>query len=177
MLSWAGTEVEEIRRVLEVVDQAAVAAMLAATGQASRLFFSAQGRSGLIAAAIAMRWMHLGVRTHIAGAPLTPAIGKADLLVCLSASGRTEPTVANAHTASAVGARVAVVTAITDSPLAAAADLLVLIPARTGIDSAQHAGSLFEQTCLILGDALCGAFQEMASIPGHDLDRRHANLR
>jgi 6-phospho-3-hexuloisomerase len=52
----------------------------------------------------------------------------------------------------------------------------VVIPAGTGVATVQHAGSLFEQACLILGDVLCGAFQTLQAIPDQELDRRHANL-
>jgi 6-phospho-3-hexuloisomerase len=176
ILPRASEVVEEIRRVIDAVDPVALAALLAAAGQARRLFFSGQGRSGLVARAVAMRWMHLGVTAYVVGETVTPAIGGDDLLVCLSASGRRAAPLAHAGTARAVGARIAVLTATPGNPLAAAADLVTVIPAGTGVASVQHAGSLFEQTCLILGDVLCGIFQQLHAIADRDLDRRHANL-
>src|SRR6266566_4565440 len=137
--------------------------------------FAGQGRSGLVTRATAMRWMYLGVTAYVAGETVTPAIGDDDLLVCLSASGRSGAILAHAATAGAVGARIVALTATPNSPLAGAADLVVVIPAGTGVASVQHAGSLFEQTCLILGDVLCGVFQQLHAIADRDLDRQHAN--
>jgi 6-phospho-3-hexuloisomerase len=171
--SRADDVLREIGKVVNAVDLAAVAALLAAAGEAQRMFFAAQGRSGLVARAVAMRWMHLGVTAYVAGETVTPAIGDGDLLVCLSASGRTAATLGHARTAHAAGARVAALTAAPDGPLSAAADLVVVIPAATTV---QHAGSLFEQACLILGDVLCGVFQDLRATPDQELDRRHANL-
>ncbi len=166
----------EVSRAVGAVDPAAAAALLAAVGMARRVFFDAQGRSGLVAQAIAMRWMHLGVTCYVTGETVTPAIGGGDLLVYVSASGRTSTTLAHAATARESGAQVAVLTATADSPLAGAADLAVLIPARTGVTTAQHAGSLFEQACLIVGDVICAIFAEQRAIADHQLGRRHANL-
>jgi hypothetical protein len=67
-----------------------------------------------------MRWMHLGVTAHVIGKTITPAIGPDDLLICLSASGHTGTTIAHAATGRRAGARVAVLTATADSPLASA---------------------------------------------------------
>jgi 6-phospho-3-hexuloisomerase len=167
---------EEVRRAVGAVDPAAAAALLAAAGAARRVFFDAQGRSGLVARAIAMRWMHLGVTSYVTGETITPAIGDSDLLVCLSASGRTSTTLAHAATARDVGARIAALTATASSPLAGTADLVVLIPARAGVATAQHAGSLFEQACLVLGDVICGVFAEQHAIPDRQLGLMHANL-
>jgi len=166
----------EVDRVVREVDVDALMVLLAAMGNVRRTFFAGQGRSGLVARAVAMRWMHMGVTAYVAGETVTPAIGAGDVLVCLSASGRTAATVDHARTARAAGARIVVLTATPGGPVAATSDLVVVIPAGTGVATRQHAGSLFEQACLILGDALCGVFQEMHGVPDRELNRRHANL-
>lgn len=168
--------VEEIGLIAGGLRAAEISGLLSLIAGARRVFFTAQGRSGLVARAMAMRWMHLGLTSYVAGETTTPAIGEGDLLVCLSAGGRTGITLTHAATARAAGATVAVLTGSPGGPLAGEADLVVLVPARTGVASAQHAGSLFEQSCLIVGDALCGAFQQLHALPDRDLDTRHANL-
>jgi 6-phospho-3-hexuloisomerase len=168
--------IEEIGQTVSQVDSATAAALLAAATAARRVFFDAQGRSGLVARALAMRWMHLGITAYVTGETITPAIGEGDLLICLSATGRTSTTLAHAATARQAGARVVTITAAAGNPLANAADLLVLIPARTCVPTTQHAGSLFEQAALILGDALCSIFAEQHAIPDSQLSSRHANL-
>ncbi|MCP2163181.1 6-phospho-3-hexuloisomerase [Goodfellowiella coeruleoviolacea] len=171
-LDRARSVLTEVHRAVTTVDPTAVTALSTAITAARAVFFDARGRSGLVARALAMRWMHLGLRVHVAGETTTPAIGAGDLLVCLSASGRTAGPLTNAGVARARGARVGVLTAAPNSPLAAAADVVVVVAA----DSHQHGGSLFEQACLLLGDAMCGAFQHANEIPDAALDERHANL-
>lgn len=168
--------VAEIQDALDQIDADAVADLLAAMAQAPRVFFAGQGRSGLIARAFAMRWMHLGHIAYVAGETVTPAIDEGDLLICLSANGRTAATLGHANTARAVGARVAALTTVADGPLADIANMVVVVPIRTRVATAQHAGSLFEQTCLLLADVICGVHQELTTVPENQLDRRHANL-
>jgi 6-phospho-3-hexuloisomerase len=166
----------ELQAVLHAVDPDAVIGLLDSLESARRVFYAAQGRSGLVARASAMRWMHLGRTVYVAGQTLTPAIAEGDLLVCLSAGGRTRTTLHHAATARAAGARVVALISRPDSPLADAADVVVEVPARTTVRSVQHAGSLFEQACLVLGDLLCLAHQRQHGIADPELDRRHANL-
>jgi len=173
VLPRAAKVLDELHRAIEAVEPTAVAELLAAVGRARTVFFDARGRSGLVARALAMRWMHLGINVHMAGETVTPAIGPGDLLVCLSASGRTGGPLANAGTTRAAGARVAVLTSSPDAPLATFADIVVVV---RRVDTEQHAGSLFEQACLVLGDAMCRAFQQAHGIPDTALNRRHANL-
>jgi 6-phospho-3-hexuloisomerase len=51
-----------------------------------------------------------------------------------------------------------------------------VLPARTAVPTIQHAGSLFEQSTLVLGDALCLAARTSLGVPESELDARHANL-
>jgi len=142
---------------------------------ADRVYFTGTGRSGLAARAIAMRLMHIGLRSYVVGEVATPAITAGDVLVAVSAKG-SAAIVAQAVTAQFNGARVLAVTAELDGELARVADETLIIPARTRVASAQHAGSLFEQACLIVGDALCSVLQRTLGIPDADLNSRHANL-
>ncbi|WP_171075181.1 6-phospho-3-hexuloisomerase [Nonomuraea basaltis] len=174
VLARAGVMLEEVRNAVMAVDPNAVAKLLAAIDAAPAVYFDGRGRSGLVARALAMRWMHLGLRVYVAGETVTPAIGADDLLICLSGSGRTSGPLASAGIARAQGARVGVLTGDPDSPLAAAADLVVVVP---GVERDQQPGSLFDQACLVLGDAMCGTFQHASAIPPTALNQRHANLQ
>src|SRR5699024_7999258 len=51
-----------------------------------RFFFLGEGRSGLIAKAVAMRLMHTGKQVYVVGETTTPAIEKGDLLIVISGS-------------------------------------------------------------------------------------------
>ena len=149
---------------------------------ADRLYVAGGGRSGLMARAFAMRLMQLGLVTYVVGETTTPAIRAGDLLLACSASGETQVTVLVSQVAKTAGARVFAITTIPSSPMARLADETIVIPApskRTapgaGV-SAQYAGSLFEQSLLILLDAVSSEIGRRLGTPPQELDARHANL-
>lgn len=143
-------------------------------GRARRVVCAGQGRSGLVAAALAVRLVHLGVAAHVAGEATQPAIGGGDLLIAVSRSGGTAVTVYQAERARATGAGVAAISARGDGPLPALADVVAILPE---VDSLQHGGSLFEQAALIAVDSLCGALQRARGLADADLAARHDNLQ
>lgn len=137
-----------------------------------RWFVAGQGRSGLVAAMIAMRLMHLGGEAHLVGEATAPSIRRGDGLLALSKSGATPTTVAQARIARGEDAVVVAVTAAPASPLAATADEALILGADP---SAQFGGSRFEQSALIVLDAL------MLSLGPGEADQRrmrhrHSNL-
>ncbi|KAA0962495.1 SIS domain-containing protein [Microbacterium sp. ANT_H45B] len=149
--------------------------------EAQRVFVLGAGRSGLALRMTAMRMMHLGLEVHVVGEVTAPAIGAGDVLLTASGSGSTPGVVKAAATAVDAGARVAVITTAASSPLAELAAALIMVPAaakldRSGTASAQYAGSLFEQTVALLGDALFHALWQRSGASADDLWPRHANL-
>jgi len=149
--------------------------------RADRVFVLGAGRSGLALRMTAMRLMHLGLDVHVVGETTTPAIRAGDALLAASGSGTTTGIVRAAETTVAVGARIAAITTVRDSPLARAADALVVVPAATKLDrsgtaSAQYAGGLFEQAVMLVGDAIFDALWHRSGLDGDDLWPRHANL-
>lgn len=149
--------------------------------QAQRVFVLGAGRSGLALRMTAMRLMHLGFQVHVVGEVTTPAIRANDVLLTASGSGTTSGVVKAATTAVGAGARVAVITTAASSPLAGLADAVIVVPAaekldRSGTASAQYAGSLFEQTVVLLGDALFHALWQRSGASADELWPRHANL-
>lgn len=149
--------------------------------EAPRVFLLGAGRSGLALRMTAMRLMHLGLTAYVVGETTTPAIRRGDALIAASGSGTTPAIVRAVSTATEVGARVAAITASAQSPLAAAAEVVVVVPAagkldRSGEISAQYAGSLFEQAVLLLGDALFDALWHRSGTTADELWPRHANL-
>ncbi|GAA3628319.1 SIS domain-containing protein [Kineosporia mesophila] len=148
---------------------------------ADRVFVHGAGRSGLALRMTAMRLMHLGLVVHVVGEVTAPAIGKGDVLLVASGSGTTPAIVRAAQTAVAAGAQIAAVTTARDSPLAALADESVIVPAADKLDrsagiSIQYAGSLFEQSLVVLGDALFHARWSASGASADELWPRHANL-
>ena len=73
------------------------------------------------------------------------------------------------------------ITTATDSPLGQLSAEVLVVPAaakldRSGTASAQYAGSLFEQTVVLLGDALFDALWKRSGLTADDIWPRHANL-
>ena len=146
-----------------------------------RVFLLGAGRSGLALQMTAMRLMHLGLSVHVVGEVTAPAIGPDDVLLTASGSGTTTAILRAAETAATVGARIVVLTTNGTSPLAALATNVVLVPAagkldRSGSVSSQYAGSLFEQTVMLIGDALFHSLWQRSGQSADALWPRHSNL-
>ena len=143
--------------------------------EAKHVFFTAQGRSGNMARALAIRFMHMGIVAYVAGEPSTPAMGQGDLLIAVSGSGKTTITLNHLQTAKKVGAASALICTKTENPMFS--DCYVCIPAKSVVPSVQHAGSLFEQSVLLVGDAVSRAVQDALGVSSESMDARHANLQ
>lgn len=165
----------ELVALADAVDEADLAALRDAVLDARRVYFTGAGRSGLVARAVAMRLMHIGLASFAVGEVATPGIAAGDLLICVSARGSGSIT-AQATTAREQDAGVAVITTAVGTPLTDLAGWTVVLPVRNGVATEQHAGTLFEQGALMLGDVLCRAVQTALGVPTAELDRRHANL-
>ena len=133
--------------------------------------------------AFSMRLMHLGFESYVVGDTTTPAFEKEDLLILGSGSGETGGLINVANKAKKIGGTVAVLTIRRESTLGRLADLLVEIPAYT--DKVEDpgsrrpilpGGSMFEQSMLVLGDALVLPLGERAGVPTDRAFSRHANL-
>ena len=149
--------------------------------RARRIFVLGAGRSGIALQMTAMRLTHLGLTVHVVGDVTTPAIGPGDVLLTASGSGTTASIVRGADAAVKAGANVTVITTAEASPLAALATAVVIVPAagkldRSGTVSEQYAGSLFEQTVMLLGDALFHSLWLRSGQSADELWPRHSNL-
>jgi 6-phospho-3-hexuloisomerase len=171
----------ENQQVLSSVSWTSVENLVDLISCTRRVFVLGEGRSGLAIRMAAMRLMHLGGRVHVVGETTTPAMAGDDVLIAVSGSGGTPGVVAAAKQAGTVGGRLAAVTAVASSPLAAIADLVVPIPAaskheRDSENSAQFAGSLFEQATVLLFDAVFHTLSRELGKTADTLWSTHANL-
>lgn len=172
---------DEISEVFQRVDPAQVAALVTELRLADRIFVTGAGRSGLVLKMAAMRLMHLGLAVHVVGETTAPAIRSGDLLLAASGSGTTAGVVKAAETAAAQGARIAVYTTNSGSPLSKAASAVVLIPAAQKTDhgsavSRQYSGSLFEQVLFATTEAVFQSLWDDDAASPEELWQRHANL-
>jgi 6-phospho-3-hexuloisomerase len=143
---------DEVSGVLSAVGREQVGAATAMfKDRRRRWFYCGQGRSGLVAQMSAMRLMHIGFDSHVVGETTAPSIGDGDGLVAISGSGETPVTVHLTRLARSFGTRVLAVTTHADSTLAGLAEAVIVVPAN---GSGQFGGTLFEQSALLLLDAV-----------------------
>jgi 6-phospho-3-hexuloisomerase len=164
---------EELRQALLPVGETELEALAYAVAAVAEVFVTGQGRSGLMGAAFATRLAQLGKRVHVVGSPTTTAAGRGAVLIACSGSGRTRSTVVHAQHARALGAQVWAVTGDSSSPLAAAADRVIAIPAAPSI---QPGRSVFEQALLVLFDTVVLRLMVKLGQTAERMDARHANL-
>lgn len=167
-----GTEITQVLHQLQ--PEALTAAVAFLSERPGRWFFTGQGRSGLVARMAAMRLMHLGRPTVVVGEATAPSLQPGDHLIALSSSGDTPVTLHLAQLATQHGADLLAVTSRHDSALAELANATLLVPAN---DSIQFGGSLFEQTALILLDAVVLGLTDHDPATYQAMAQRHANLQ
>ena len=131
--------------------------------------------------AFAMRLMHLGISSHVVGETITPAISAGDLLIVGTGSGQTRTTLAIVQAASDRGAITAAITAHPDSPIAKHTDIVLEIKTPiTGLDrshtSLQPPGSLFEQSLLMLCEAIVLRLMRRLGTTEEQMRARHTKL-
>jgi len=167
----AGVSAEQVEQAVQVIDSA------------NRLFLGGAGRSALAVCGFAMRLMHLGKTVHVVGDVTTPGIGKGDLLLIGSGSGRTASLLNAATTAKTLGATVVLVTIDPASPIGELADVVVQVPAPSpkaagggASQSAQPMGSLFEQSMFVLFDIVVMLLMDRTGISSDQMFTRHANI-
>ncbi len=149
------------------------------------------GRSGLVGKAFAMRLMHLGYNAYVLGETIVPRIGKEDIVIAISGSGRTRLIVTAAEAAKAVGATLIAITTYPDSPLGKLADVVVTVPGRSKIAKEEDyfarqilgiheplapLGTLFEDTCMVFLDGLVVELMKRLGKNEEEIRQRHANI-
>jgi len=187
--------VEFIDKVVEYLKpeqvDALVDALIDVYKREAKVLVMGAGRSGLVGKAFAMRLMHLGFNVYVLGETITPSIGRDDLVVAISGSGRTRLIVTAAEAAKKVNAKIAAITSYPDSPLGKLADIIVEIPGRTktapdidyfarqilGIhEPLAPLGTLFEDTALVFLDGVVVELMHRLGKREADLKARHANI-
>jgi 6-phospho-3-hexuloisomerase len=182
MMGTLSTILSEIEHVLSEVDEGQVDAFADHLLSAPRVFVTGEGRSGLMAKAFAMRLMHLGLTVYVVGETTTPAITGTDALVAVSGSGTTEGTVHIAQQVKKLGTTIDSVTTNPESALAKLATNVLIIPAATKwrrageSTSQQPLGSLFDQCCHIVLDAVCLHIAKRKDMSNEAARQLHTNV-
>ena len=171
----AGLEMlDRISETMKKVDWTSFVELADLLPRARQTFVMGAGRSGLIARSFGMRLMHAGLPAFIPLETITPATGPGDVVVVISCTGQTGITNYIAGRARQVGAKVVALTADADSPLARAADKVVLIPA-SDPDIVLRA-AVFEHASSVCLDAVFNVLTERLQLDLKVFRKHHANL-
>lgn len=172
----------EIKQTLEAIDPRDIDLLIDKILTARKVFFVGVGRVELSLKAIAKRWAHLGISTHIVGEITEPAITKDDILIVGSGSGSSIIPFNIAVKAKEIGATIIHIGSNKNGRVKDYTDYMVRVPVRTKlylddeIDSQQIMTSLFEQVLLLLGDIVAQIIVEKQGIDIGELWECHANL-
>ena len=148
--------------------------------RADRIFLYGAGRSGLVAKAFAIRLVHLGFQTYVIGETITPPVRKGDLVIVISGSGETIPSVMTAEIAKKIGAKLIAVTSRGNSKISKNADFTVKLS--TECEDKERAklaplGTLFEASAWLFLDGLVAKLMEMKGESEKRMKERHATLQ
>jgi len=165
---------DRVAKTMEGVDWADFLELADMLPRANHTFVTGAGRSGLVARSFGMRLMHTGLPVFVPGETITPAAGPGDLLVAISCTGQTGYTDYMARRARQLGAKVVVLTAEPDSPLARDADKVVIIPAAA--EDIVLRAAIFEHAAILCLDAVFNVLSERLKLDLEAYKKRHANL-
>ncbi|MBM7573583.1 6-phospho-3-hexuloisomerase [Aquibacillus albus] len=178
------TITQEMKTVLNRVDDEEAVAVSQEIMAAKRIFITGEGRSGLMGKAVAMRLMHGGFTVFVTGETITPSIQSGDLLIAITGSGTTSTIVEFANKSQKIGARLVLVTTNREADLAKSADQVLVVPAATKKrrkhepETIQPLGNQFDQSVHLLLDAVI--IHTLHEKNQHDVNeemkRRHTNL-
>lgn len=171
----------ELAHTVGQIDETEASRLVTAMAQADKIFVAGGGRSGFMAKAFVMRMVHMGLTAYVVGETVTPSLQENDLFIIGSGSGETSSLLAMTEKANAIGATVAAVTTNPASSIGKLAGLHITIPAQAKAEGAsgksiQPMGSLFEQSLLVVYDALVLAYMEQYHITADAMFGTHANL-
>lgn len=169
----------EIAGVVDRMDEGDLTRAMGVIDRGARVYATGEGRSGFQARGFAMRMMHIGYTSYMMGETICPSMHEGDVLVAISGSGTTRRTVEDAEAAHKLGVKVIAVTSKPQSPLAATADAVIVVPGRVKGEaggSIQLLSSLFDQSVHIALDALCLMISRRDEVSDADANANHANV-
>ncbi len=174
---------DEIGAVTARLDQRSVDAACAMIAEAGSVVVVACGREGLQIRGFAMRLYHLGLRASAAGEMSTPPVGPGDLLVACAGPGGISTVTALMQVARAAGARVLFLTAVPETPEAALADHVLVVPAQTmatdraaGASTVLPMGSAMEGALFLIFEVMVLKVRALIGATPEAMRARHTNL-
>ena len=182
MTSLYRAALDDLGRVFDRIDDAAVERAVAEIAAAHRIALYGVGREGLQIKGLAMRLFHLGLRVAMVGDMTTPPVGAGDLLIASAGPGGFSTVDGLLGVARGAGARTLVVTAQPHGSAARLADVVLAIPAQTMADDSGPAasvlpmGSLFEGAQYILFEIMILKLRDRLGVTPEAMRANHTNL-
>ncbi|WP_144697950.1 6-phospho-3-hexuloisomerase [Fictibacillus phosphorivorans] len=173
---------EELSQTVRLISDEETENLVDRILESKKIFVAGAGRSGFMGKSFVMRMMHMGIDAYVVGETVTASLEKDDLLIIGSGSGETKTLVAIAEKAKSLGGTVAAITISPESTIGELADITVRLPGITKDQSEgdfktiQPMGSLFEQTMLLIYDAIILRFMEKKGLDSNKMYGKHANL-
>ncbi len=164
------------RRSLDSISPESKMALIDGIRSARKVFVYGSGRSGLVGQLFAVRLVQLGYDVHFVGEMTTPIIGKEDLTLLISYTGKTSSVVQTARIAKRIGSRIVCVTGAGESPLADVSDVKMVMDVDDSgeIKKAAPLGTIFEDSALLLFDCIVSDLMEIDGATEEDMRNRHA---
>ena len=171
----------ELQEIVETVEETELEQMQELILNSNRIFVGAAGRSLLAMKFLAMRLMQIGLKVYLVGEVCTPSIRE----------GETAGMIAICKKAKAAGAEVAVFTKNRNSTIASIAKVAVQLntakPIQEGAAgpdgwiegnyfSIRPSGNPFEQSIVIVGDAMVCELMQKTNCGTAKIAYNHANL-
>ncbi|MUG70720.1 6-phospho-3-hexuloisomerase [Paenibacillus validus] len=180
--SYLAEIIKELNRTADFVADREVEDLVDRILQSKKVFVAGAGRSGLMVRAFAMRMMQMGIEAYVVGETVTPNLEKGDTLIIGSGSGETRTLIPVAEKAKSLGGSVAVITISPESTLGKLSDITVKMPGSpkekegSAYQTIQPMGALFEQSLLLVCDAVILKMMEKQGLDSRTMFGRHANL-
>lgn len=176
--------VDELDQTADNLDEIQLQELESHIKKADKIFVAGAGRSLMMIRGLAMRLMHMGFTTYVVGETVTPAIEENDLLIIASGSGNTSTLVPMAEKSKHLGVTLALISTNKQSTIGRLADLIVEVKTSTskadegGAKSIQPGGNTFEQSVLLIGDAIIIDMISSRTLAENNaiLMGKHANL-
>lgn len=179
---YLGEIIKELHETVELIKDEEAEKLVNSILESNKIFVAGAGRSGFMAKSFAMRMMHMDLDSYVVGETVTPNLEKDDILVIASGSGETKSLVSMGQKAKHIGATLAIVTVSSGSTIGELADIVVQMPGSpkdketSQYKTIQPMASLFEQTLLLLFDAMILRMMKKKELDSNTMFSKHANL-
>lgn len=164
------------RTALSSIDDTSREELIEGIRTSKKVFVYGSGRSGLIGQLFAVRLVQLGFDVHFVGEMTTPIIGKKDLTLLISFTGKTSSVVQTARIAKRIGSKIVCVTGTAGSPLTQTSDVSIIMDIPDGEELKKSAplGTIFEDSSLLFFDCIVSELMVRENSTEEEMWNRHA---